>query len=71
MPRIALLESKKATVAVFSSLIGLACFKLGLTTEQTALVVSPLIAYVPVQGTIDHQEKKNAGPGKPPPLPSA
>lgn len=60
MSKIAVFNSKKATIAMFSSIMGFICLKYGLTTEQTALVVSPLLAYIPVQGTIDHQEKRNA-----------
>lgn len=61
----AVFASKKATIAIFSSVLAYFCLRSGFTTEQVMVVCAPLIAYVPVQGAVDHREKKNSKPQPP------
>lgn len=68
MQNIALLRSKKGLSAIICAVMSFACLKSGFTTEQTALVVGPLMAYLPIEGAIDHRRAKNPAPvaeGKP------
>lgn len=60
MEKIALLKSKKGLSAVLCAVFSFACLKSGFTTEQTALVVGPLMAYLPIEGAIDHKKVKAA-----------
>lgn len=55
MQNIALLKSKKGLSAVLCALFSFSCLKSGFTLEQTALVVGPLMAYLPIEGAIDHK----------------
>ena len=55
MKDIAILKSKKASMACVAALLSYVCLKNGLSTEQAALVVSPILAYIPIQGAIDHK----------------
>lgn len=65
--KIAFLESKKATAAICASVLAFLCFNTGLTAEQTLLVISPLAAYIPIEGTIDARRAKNEAPAPQPP----
>lgn len=66
MNGVALLKSKKATMACIAALLSFVCMKNGLTTEQTALVVSPILAYIPIEGAIDHRRANAVRPTPPP-----
>lgn len=55
MKDIAILQSKKATMACMAAALCYICLKNGMSTEQAALVVSPILAYIPIQGSIDHK----------------
>lgn len=62
MSNIPLLKSKKASMALACAVLSFLCVKSGFTTEQTALVVGPLMAYIPIEGAIDHRRAKNPAP---------
>lgn len=60
MKDIAILKSKKASMACIAAVMSYVCLKNGLTTEQAMLVVSPILVYVPIQGAIDHKSTAKA-----------
>ena len=52
---IAILQSRKATMAVISAALGFWCIKSGFTMEQTMIVVGPIAAYIPIEGAADYR----------------
>ena len=62
MKDIALLQSKKGLSACICAVVAFACVKSGFTEAQTMMVVGPLMAYLPIQGAIDHRKETKALP---------
>lgn len=55
MKNIAVLQSRKATMALLSAALSFWCVKSGFSIEQTLLVVGPLAAYIPIEGAADYR----------------